>query len=441
MTVVPSRRSYGNWTVALIHLGGFSTAALYFGLTYLSQQENTLPLSCFLGILGTAWAIFLLLFFLSRSGESRVKLWIIILWAVIFRLIGIAADPIYENDFHRFLLDGWVFANTGNPYDLAPQEFFSNPDTPSFIQETLDHVNYPQVPTIYGPILECLFLLSYIAVPGNLLALKFCFIAADIALIALFAIYFNRRQLLFYAWCPLVIFEIAFNAHPDVVGALFLFAGYIAFVRSRGILSLVTCGLAVASKPFALLAAPFFAWRAGLRGLAAFILTLFILYVPFLAQNSTAEWSGLRVFLQYWEFNAALYAVFKTFFSPGTAKMIGLFLFTLIFYWLFLKWKKNDSGELHFDVLIGFFFLISPVINPWYLTWLLPFIAIRPRIWSVTALIVVSLSYVTGLNLGDSSLGDFNHPVWLRPLEFGAIAVAIIFDIMLVANRKIKTNR
>jgi hypothetical protein len=439
MTEVTSQSAYDKRTTALLHLGGLATSLLYFGLTSLSFQDNAIRLSWFYSILGAAWAIFLLLYFYSRRGEADIRIWVIILWAVIFRLIALGAIPIYEDDYYRFLLDGWVFANRGSPYDLAPLELFSTPDLPLFIHDILDRVNYPYVPTIYGPTLEYVFLLGYLAAPGKLLALKACFFTADLILLGLIAKFFKPRHLLFYAWCPLLLVEITFNAHPDIIGTLFLFAGYIAFSRHRGIQSMIYCGIAVAAKPFALIAAPFFAWRAGWRGLAIFALTLFVLYVPFIIQSSSAELNGLRVFLNNWEFNSALFAVFQLFLSPGTAKILGLSLFTFAFGLLFLKWTKKVAADPPLAVLIGLFFLFSPVINPWYLVWLVPFVAIKPRCWSVTALGIVSLSYTTGLNLGDSSLGDFNHPGWLRPIEFGAISLAIIFDIILAVNRKRQT--
>ena len=439
MTEVTSQNTYDKRSVALLHLGGLVTSLLYFQLTSLSLQENAIRLSWFYSILGAAWTIFLLLYFFSRRGEGTIRIWDIILWAVIFRLIALGAIPIYEDDFYRFLLDGWVFANRGSPYDLAPLELFSNPDLPLFIHDILDQVNYPHVPTIYGPTLEYVFLLGYLTAPGNLLALKACCFTADLVLLGLIAKFFKPRHLLFYAWCPLLIVEITFNAHPDIIGALFLFAGYIAFSRHRGVQSMIYCGLAVAAKPFALLAAPFFAWRAGLRGLAILAFTLFVLYIPFIVQGSTAEWNGLRFFLNYWEFNSAFFAIFQLFLSPGTAKILGLSLFTLAFGFLFLKWIKKETTDPPLPILIGLFFLFSPVINPWYLVWLVPFVAIKPHCWSVTALGLVSLSYTTGINLGDSTLGDFNHPGWLRPLEFGAIALAIIFDIILAVNRKRQT--
>ena len=74
------------------------------------------------------------------------------------------------------------------------------------------------------------------------------------------------------------------------------------------------------------------------------------------------------------------------------------------------------------------FFLLAPVVNPWYLLWLLPFVALRPTAAGVTALAVVSLSYACGLNLGIDSLGAYGHPGWVRPVEIGAVAAALLWD-------------
>ena len=53
-----------------------------------------------------------------------------------------------------------------------------------------------------------------------------------------------------------------------------------------------------------------------------------------------------------------------------------------------------------------------------------PFVALRPSAMGVAALGLVSLSYVTGLNLGAPGLDNFAHPGWVRPVEYGGIAVA-----------------
>ena len=80
------------------------------------------------------------------------------------------------------------------------------------------------------------------------------------------------------------------------------------------------------------------------------------------------------------------------------------------------------------EILFGVFLLLSPVTNPWYLLWMLPFVAIRPSVWGYAALAAVSLSYCHGLYLPGSELPAYHHPIWIRPLELAIIGVAIAFE-------------
>ena len=88
MREVTSQSAYDKRTVALLHLGGLATSLLYFWLTSLSHQENAIRLSWFYSILGTAWAIFLLLYFFSQKGEHKIRIWDII-WNEFVKLRGL----------------------------------------------------------------------------------------------------------------------------------------------------------------------------------------------------------------------------------------------------------------------------------------------------------------------------------------------------------------
>ena len=79
---------------------------------------------------------------------------------------------------------------------------------------------------------------------------------------------------------------------------------------------------------------------------------------------------------------------------------------------------------------IGLLLAVSPVINPWYLIWLLPFAAMFPSAWAWTASVLILLSYVSGINLGDYGLQPYQQPVWVRVLEFGLIFVALAYDVL-----------
>src|SRR5260370_14476624 len=93
-----------------------------------------------------------------------------------------------------------------------------------------------------------------------------------------------------------------------------------------------------------------------------------------------------------------------------------------------LGWRSGPCGNLsRGDLIFGLLFLLSATVNAWYLLWLLPFVALFPSATGVTALITISLSYVSGLNLGDAGQVG-HHPAWVRPIEYGAILIALVID-------------
>ena len=75
-------------------------------------------------------------------------------------------------------------SSIGHSYDVPPAAFFADRELPLVMQEILDNVGYPHLPTIYSPALQCLFGLSGLLAPGNLYPLKFLLIAVDLSLIA-----------------------------------------------------------------------------------------------------------------------------------------------------------------------------------------------------------------------------------------------------------------
>ena len=115
--------------------------------------------------------------------------------------------------------------------------------------------------------------------------------------------------------------------------------------------------------------------------------------------------------------------------------LCGLILATLVaWYWWYFR-KTGIGAIVRGDWLYGVLLAFWPVVNPWYLLWLLPFAAIRPSVWAWTASVVVLLSYITGLNLNDMDLHPFAHPSWVRPLEYGLILLALAYDIWRRARR------
>ena len=269
-----------------------------------------------------------------------------------------------------------------------PTDSFNDPGVPVEFQRILDQVNYPDLPTIYGPVSQYAFLLSYFLKAGSLVPLQLLFIGFDILLI---------RLLL--------------SAAP---------AGYVLLY----------------AKMLALLLAPFVLARTGLRAWLVFGAVLALLYLPFLLQGST-DTASLAVFARAWEFNAALYGMLTQWLPDTDAKLLlaaGLLALGSA-YWLHYRWET--PGEIpRGDWIYGLFLFAAPVINPWYVLWLLPFAVVYPSFWAWTASWALFLSYITGLNLGNYNLEPFAHPVWVRPLEFGLILIAPVVDIWRRRSRR-----
>ena len=372
--------------------------------------------------------------YLGRQPEALSPLRLLG-WAALFRVCGVFGVPLFEDDWYRYLWDSYRFAHTGTPYGWAPVESFADPHVPLVFQRILDQVNYPDLPTIYGPTTQYIFLLSYFLKAGSLVPLQLIFISFDLLLIRLLLSVAPARFVLLYAWCPLVIKEIAFTAHPDGMGACLLFAAVLLRRRAWTGGAATCLALAVGAKLLAILLVPFVLARAGLRTVLVFCVVLALLYLPFLLQGSSAA-PSLATFARAWEFNSALYGLLTRWLSGVDAKLllsVGVLTFVGV-YWL--RYRQQALAAVpRGDWIYGLFLFSAPVINPWYLLWLLPFAVVYPSLWAWTASWALLLSYITGLNLGNFELEPFAHPAWVRPLEFGLIVLSLCVDIWRRARR------
>ena len=414
----------------IVDLGGALALLGYAALAYYSRGVLGDPgLGAFFALMAWVSLPWLFVFACFRGCPDALPVRRLILWAVLFRVCGLLGVPLFEDDYFRYLWDGYRFAETGTPYGWAPADSFADASVPAAFQRILDQVNYPDVPTIYGPAIEYIFLFAHFLGPGSLVALQAILIGVDILLVRLLLGAAPPAFVLLYAWCPLVVKEIAFTAHPDGLGVCLLLGAVLLRRRESVNWAAVCLALAAGAKIFALLLVPFVLARAGIRPWITFLGVLVALYLPFVAQGGT-DMAGLAVFAATWEFNSALFAVVNSALAATYAKLlIGAGLLALgIAYWH--RYGGGSAGEIpRGDWIYGVFLVSMPVINPWYALWVLPFAVIYPSCWAWTAASALLLAYVTGINLGDLEMDAFAHPGWVRPLEFGVIFAALAFDL------------
>ena len=432
----------------------------YAALALLARQPGEPELGRFFLLVACAGLpVFGLFVRFLRTGEP-FPVRRLLFWALAFRLVGLVGGPFYEDDFYRYLWDGFRFATAGTPYGAAPEEFFVDPAVPALFQGVLDGVNYPELPTIYAPVTQVVFLVAYWIKPASVAVLQAILIAVDLAVVLLLLRLAPARNVLLYAWCPLVVKEIAFTAHPDGVGVGLLLAAIVVArdptgassrqmpkgfgdrprpaERHRWWIAAALLGLAVAAKTFALVLAPLILLRARLRHWLLFVATAVAVYLPFVVMGGT-DLVSLLTFARDWEFNSAIFGLLKTVVPPSGARLVVGLLFAAFWAACFVRYARGGGrGIPRGDVLFGVLLVLSPVINPWYLLWLLPFAVVFPSVWAWTASVAILLSYITGLNLPDYTLQPYEQPLWVRGLEFGLIGLALAADVALRRRREIR---
>ena len=424
-----------NYSVLFINVCGFITAVIYLYIGLAQQSSNDLSLNQFLlleGLLVTVWL------FTYLGGRNFSHFYTLILWAVVFRLIGLWAEPILEDDWYRYLWDGFRFVADGSPYGVAPSEYFAV-DLPGNFTEIVGQINNPELPTIYGPTLQYLFALAYLISPGELWGLKLIMLVVDLALIAILLKFASVRTVLLYAWCPLVIKEIAFTAHPDGIGVFLLLAALALRCYKYSALAVIVAAMAVAAKVFAVLVVPWVLWRLPIKYWLLFALVLAALYAPFVLQGSS-DFFSLFVFARYWEFNPAAYAVLNALLSDTATKIVlgTVFMSWLVWYFFYSQARSEPFLMPRADWIYGLFLFIAPVINAWYWLWVLPFAVLFPSFWAWTASVALFLSYIVGLHIPGSELQPYEMPLVVRLIEFSLIAIALVFD---YRNRKISRRK
>lgn len=287
---------------------------------------------------------------------------------------------------------------------------------------TLERVNHPDIPTIYPPIAQFIFRGVATLKPDSILALRLTFLIFDLAalyfiVLILGALGKNRNLGLTYFWSPLLIKETYNSTHLDILGIAFLCAAIYFLIQHRHTLANLLLAFSFLVKLYPVILLPFFLQRAALKNkitgkpvwttplilLILFGAVVTLCYLPFL-DSGLKTFEGLKTFSTHWQSNDSLFSLLVYFFGdvlrlkeipqaffsndlPTFASKVTVVvvLSGVIIYLLFRKSFLHKSEGLlmfYFFILMGLVFLLSPVQNPWYLSWVIPFMCLFPwRSW------------------------------------------------------------
>jgi alpha-1,6-mannosyltransferase len=407
--LTPSRRLYGFGAILLV------------SLTICARNFSNIGAPSFIVPLAVAGITYLLAireFFSTPKFHHRVIIIGLVL-AALWRLPFLLMPPGSDDDVHRYVWDGRVQRLGYNPYIVVP----SDPALSRLHTSETRTLNHPDVPSPY-PAGAQLFFRAVTAVHESVFALKVAFVVCDFA-IALVLLDVLRRSgqgahwVLAYAWNPLLATEVAGSGHIDILGVMLLLVSFAALGRRWRALAAVAFALAVAVKLLPIVLLPLYWRRVRVRDGALAAAVLGLLYVPFLSQGRIPIGS-LGTYFESFRFNDPVFATLERVASPqlvvGLAGLVGF----LTAIWLRTKTPAWSSDAFAWPMAASL--LCAPVVYPWYLLWLMPFVrsisTVPIIIWTVS---IIPTYYVWHLR----TLGrPWLVPGWIMLLEYGSVATA-----------------
>jgi hypothetical protein len=408
--------------------GQVHVAGLLLALAAVAWREAArwpwAPLWTLLGGLAAGWLALGWAWRTVRAGGGVLPVGVVLGWAVVARGIGLGAVPTWEDDYFRYLWDGWRTLTAGTPYGAAPADFFGDATVPAEWQRVLDGINHPELATIYGPPVQAVLALAAWIAPTNLAALKALLVACELGALAVVWRLLPAGGALLWAWGPPVILEIAVNGHSEAVALLALAVTVRCAAGNAPVAAVAALAVAGGAKSFLWVLAPFFLVRAGWRGVAAAAGVVAAMYGPFWGRGGATEWATVRGMAALFEFNSTGYAVLAWALGAEAGRAVSGAALVVGVAGLGGRWWRRGGAiaAVPGAEVLAVVFLFSPVVNAWYLLALLPWAARTPRAWAVAALGAVGLAYVHGLNLPGGVMGGYVHPAWVRPAEVLIVA-------------------
>jgi alpha-1,6-mannosyltransferase len=408
VTITPSHRLYGFGAILLVSLTICSRK-----LGSVGEPSFIIPL-----VLAGVVYLFAIRELFSTPQFPRRLIFIGLLLAVLWQIPFLVMAPGSDDDIHRYLWDGRVQRLGYNPYVVVPND----PALAGLHTPETRTLNNPEVPSPY-PAGAQLFFRGVTAIHESIFAMKLAFVFCGLAIaVVLLDILRSTGEgahwVLAYAWNPLLATEVAGSGHIDIVGVLLLVVSVTALGRRWRTIAALAFGLAVAVKLLPIVLLPLYWKRVRVRDGALAAVVVGILYIPFF-NHGRIPIGSLGTFVQRFRFNDPVFATLERVVSPqlvvGVAVLVGI----LIAFWLRRKTSASISDAFAWPMAATL--LCAPVVYPWYLFWLLPFVrsasTVPLMMWTVS---IIPTYYVWHLR----TVGrPWFVPWWIMLIEYGSVAM------------------
>lgn len=321
-------------------------------------------------------------------------------------------------DVTRYVWDARVVRAGLSPYAVVP----ADPAAARLRTPESWPVNNADVPSPYPPGAQLFFLLAT-ALGESALAVKVALLACELLLALalrrwLVAIGASPGWVLAYLWNPLVSLEIARQGHVDALGALLVVLAALALARRRALVCSVVLVLAVAVKPLPVVLAPLLWRRVKPRDVAVGIAALAALYLPFWMRGGPALGSVPEIVRRF-RFNGPLFEAAASASAPLVAAGLAIGAGLAVAAWARARLPATSPAAWAWPLAAAL--LCAPLVYPWYLVWLAPFLVGRSTLPLLVWTVSIQVAYV----VWDRPVGaPWAVPGWALLVEYGALAIA-----------------
>jgi hypothetical protein len=258
-----------------------------------------------------------------------------------------------------------------------------------------DNSRYRNVPALYPPGAQAIYLLSYLIAPSNLFVLKAIFLLLDIVTCVALALLLQRRGLdpsrcIIYAWCPLPIVEFAIQGHLDASTLAFMMLAVLTSLsqqRGARVLTGFLIGMAALTKIYPIVLLLALMRRRDWALLATCIATIIAAYIPYIILGHGQILGFFGTYASQHSPNAGIVPLVMD--QLGVSARLNTKTTLILTYLadlavvgavslgvLIQRIRKRISPEAATLLLLVTIFAVSTHIFPWYTTALLPLAAI-----------------------------------------------------------------
>ncbi|MCG8473752.1 MAG: hypothetical protein MI742_18130 [Desulfobacterales bacterium] len=347
----------------------------------------SIVLSCWLGLLGPDRGIYWALasaFFCcglvwvavqrGKSGHLSFSFWEIFVVALVMRLPFWGASVWLSDDIWRYLLDGRVQGLGFSPYALSPVAFSK---ALPIVSELVDKVNHSHLKTLYPPLAQLFFRLT---APLGVIGIKGALLVCDLLTVLLLCRLLKREGepvfwAALYAWNPMVVWEVSWSGHVDVLAFPFLMLALV-FYAKQPLVAGFFCGLSFWVKLVSVLFFPFFVceiWknRKSIHPVLVFAvgagLATFFCFLPYGLSFLGAQ-ESLHIYGTTWEFSGFFFRLLRNLTGMNLTVRAALALFGGLGIMILIF--RQLWGQLRFFDAMGWavflWLLLTPTLHPWY---------------------------------------------------------------------------